>query len=104
MAATTKSTTKRSPRAGQPGSANGARGGLAQQVTPDEALAAVIGPEQKTRAEVTKAIWAYVKDHDLQDDQDRRRINSDDKLRPVFGGQEQVSMFEMTRLVNQHLR
>lgn len=81
-----------------------ARGGLAQEVTPDETLAAVIGPERKTRAEITKAIWAYVKNHELQDNEDRRRINSDDKLRPVFDGQDQVSMFEMTRLVNQHLR
>jgi upstream activation factor subunit UAF30 len=81
-----------------------ARGGLAQQVTPDEVLAAVIGPEKKTRAEVTKAIWAYVKENELQDESDRRRINSDDKLRPVFDGAAQVSMFEMTRLVSQHLR
>lgn len=80
-----------------------ARGGLAQTVKPDAALAAVIGPEPVTRAEVTKRIWAYVRDHHLQDPKDGRKINADAKLKPVFGGKETVTMFEMTRLVNAHL-
>lgn len=79
------------------------RGGLAQEVKPDAALAAVIGEDKATRAEVTKRIWAYIKEHDLQDPADRRKIVADDKLRPLFDGKDKVSMFEMTRLVNQHV-
>jgi chromatin remodeling complex protein RSC6 len=55
------------------------------------------------RTEVTKKLWAYIKKNDLQDQKNRRQINADDRLRPVFGGKRQVSMFEMTRLVNDHL-
>ena len=51
----------------------------------------------------TKKIWKYIKKHDLQDAKNRRNINADDKLKPVFGGKKQVSMFEMTKLVNNHL-
>jgi upstream activation factor subunit UAF30 len=80
-----------------------ARGGLAQTVKPDAQLAAVVGGGEMTRAEITKAIWEYVKENKLQDDQDRRKINADAKLKPVFGGKDQVTMFEMTKLVNQHV-
>jgi upstream activation factor subunit UAF30 len=79
------------------------RGGIAQQVQPDEQLAAVVGNEPLTRAELTKKIWDYVKSNDLQDAKDRRAINADAKLRPIFG-KDQVSMFEMTKLVNQHVK
>ncbi len=70
---------------------------------PSAALAAVIGGNPMPRTEVTKKIWAYIKRHDLQDSKNRRNINADDKLRPVFGGKRQVSMFEMTKHVNKHL-
>ncbi|MGB1581773.1 MAG: SWIB/MDM2 domain-containing protein [Nevskiales bacterium] len=66
-------------------------------------LAAVIGGDPKPRTEVTKAIWAYIKSNNLQDPANKRNINADDKLKPVFGGKGQVSMFEMTKLVNNHL-
>ena len=56
------------------------------------------------RTEVTKKIWAYIKRNNLQDKKNRRNINADDKLKPVFGGKSQVSMFEMTKLVNKHLK
>jgi chromatin remodeling complex protein RSC6 len=52
---------------------------------------------------VTKKLWAYIKRNDLQDKKNRRAINADDKLRPVFGGKSQVSMFDMTKMVNKHL-
>ncbi|MDX1624476.1 MAG: SWIB/MDM2 domain-containing protein [Gemmatimonadota bacterium] len=71
---------------------------------PDTALARVVGGEPKPRTEVTKKIWDYIKANDLQDPDNKRMINADDKLRPVFNGQDQVSMFEMTKLVNQHLQ
>lgn len=78
------------------------RGGLAQQVRPDAQLAAIVGSEPLTRAEMTKRIWDHIKKNNLQDPNNRRMINADDKLRPIFG-RDQVSMFEMTRLVNQHV-
>lgn len=72
-------------------------------MTPSSALASVIGASPLPRTEVTKKIWEYIKKHDLQDAANRRMINADDKLKPVFGGKKQVSMFEMTKLVSAHL-
>jgi chromatin remodeling complex protein RSC6 len=79
------------------------RGGLATPVQPDAKLGAIVGNEPLTRAEMTKRVWDYIKKNDLQDSQNRRNINADDKLRPIFG-KDQVSMFEMTKLVNQHVK
>jgi len=70
---------------------------------PDAALGAVVGNNAIPRTEVTKKIWAYIKRNGLQDSKNRRAINADDKLRPVFGGKSQVTMFDMTKLVNRHL-
>ncbi|HEY8259157.1 MAG TPA: SWIB/MDM2 domain-containing protein [Gemmatimonadales bacterium] len=70
---------------------------------PSSALSAVIGSSAMPRTEVTKKLWAYIKRHGLQDAKNRRAINADDKLRPVFGGRSQVSMFDMTKLVSKHL-
>ena len=70
---------------------------------PDAALGAVVGNIAIPRTEVTKKIWAYIKRNGLQDSKNRRAINADDKLRPVFGGRSQVTMFDMTKLVNRHL-
>jgi upstream activation factor subunit UAF30 len=67
------------------------------------ALGAVIGNNAMPRTEVTKKIWAYIKKNGLQDAKNRRNINADDKLKVVFGGKKQVSMFEMTKLVSKHL-
>jgi chromatin remodeling complex protein RSC6 len=53
---------------------------------------------------VTKKVWDYIKKHDLQDPANRRNINADDKLKAVFGGKAQVSMFEMTKLISDHLK
>ena len=72
-------------------------------MTPSAALAAVVGSKAIPRTEVTKKIWAYIKRNDLQDSKNRRNINADEKLKGVFGGKKQVSMFEMTKLVNNHL-
>ena len=70
---------------------------------PDSSLSAVVGSSAMPRTEVTKKLWAYIKRNSLQDSRNRRMINADDKLRPVFNGKSQVSMFEMTMLVNKHL-
>ncbi len=68
------------------------------------ALGAVIGNNAMPRTEVTKKIWAYIKKNKLQDSKNRRNINADEKLKEVFGGKKQVSMFEMTKLVSKHLK
>jgi chromatin remodeling complex protein RSC6 len=70
---------------------------------PDAALGAVIGNSAIPRTEITKKLWAYIKRNGLQDSRNRRAINADDKLRPVFGGKSQVSMFDMTKLVSRHM-
>jgi chromatin remodeling complex protein RSC6 len=72
-------------------------------MTPDAALAAVIGEKPMPRSEVAKRMWDYIKKNGLQDQKNRRMINADDKLKPVFGGKGQVSMFDMTKLVSKHL-
>ena len=73
-------------------------------MTPSATLAAVIGANPLPRTEVTKKIWAYIKKHDLQDKKNRRMINGDEKLKPVFGGKAQVSMFDMSKMVSKHLK
>ena len=70
---------------------------------PSAVLAAVVGSMPLPRTEVTKKIWDYIKKNKLQDSINRRLINADEKLRQVFGGKKQVSMFEMTKLVSNHL-
>jgi upstream activation factor subunit UAF30 len=73
-------------------------------LTPSPQLAAVIGDKPVPRTEVVKKLWQYIKKNNLQDAKNRRAINADDKLKPVFGGKAQVSMFDMTKLVSQHLK
>ena len=73
-------------------------------MTPSSTLAAVVGTSPMPRTEVTSKLWGYIKKNNLQDKTNRRMINADDKLRDVFGGKKQVSMFEMTKLVAKHLK
>ncbi len=88
-----KSATKRTPSAA-----------FMKPMTPSAQLATVVGSAPLPRTEVTKKLWGYIKRKGLQDSKNRRMINADDNLKPVFGGAKQVSMFEMTRLVNKHLK
>lgn|SRR5687767_619355 len=85
-------------------SGRGAGQGLMREVTPSAELAAVVGNKPMPRTEITKRIWDYIKANGLQDSKNRRMINADDKLRVIFGGKKQVSMFEMTKLVSDHLK
>jgi upstream activation factor subunit UAF30 len=78
--------------------------GLSAAVQPSSELSAIVGNEPIPRSEVTKRVWDYIKANGLQDQTNKRMINADDKLRTIFGGKEQVSMFEMTALVNKHLK
>ena len=73
-------------------------------VQPDEKLAAVVGSKAIPRSELTKKVWDYIKKNDLQDKKNRRQINADDALKGVFNGKKSVTMFEMTKLVNSHLK
>ncbi|HUQ48916.1 MAG TPA: SWIB/MDM2 domain-containing protein [Gemmatimonadaceae bacterium] len=88
-----KSATKRTPSAA-----------FMKPMTPSPQLAMVVGSAPLPRTEVTKKLWAYIKRKGLQDSKNRRNINADDNLKPVFNGAKTVSMFEMTRLVNKHLK
>ena len=73
-------------------------------VKPDDKLAAVVGASPLPRTELTKKLWAYIKRKGLQDKKNRRMINADAALKPVFNNKAQVSMFEMTKLVNKHVK
>lgn len=72
-------------------------------LTPSPQLAAVVGDKPLPRTEAVKKLWAYIKKNGLQDSKNRRNINADDKLKPVFGNKSQVSMFDMTKLMSKHL-
>jgi len=73
-------------------------------VQPDEKLAAIIGSEPVPRTEVTKKLWDYIRSHNLQDPSNITKINADENLKQVFDGREQVTMFEMTKLVFNHVK
>lgn len=105
MAAPKKAASKSSGGAKKSsGGAGGGGGAFMKPMQPDDALAAVIGSEPIPRTEVTKRIWDYIRENNLQDAKDKRTINADDKLKKVFNGKDSVSMFEMTKLVNGHLK
>jgi len=70
----------------------------------DEKLAAIIGNEPVPRTEVTRKLWDYIRSHNLQDPSNKTKINADDKLKQVFDGREQVTMFEMTKHVSGHVK
>jgi upstream activation factor subunit UAF30 len=78
--------------------------GLQKAVRPSAELAAIVGREPLPRTEITKKLWEYIKAHGLQDAQDKRRINADAKLRPIFGGEQNISMFELAKMVSQHVQ
>jgi chromatin remodeling complex protein RSC6 len=106
-----KATAKRSAAkksGGGQAAKKGRRGGVAnpafmREMQPSAELAAVVGERPMPRTEITKRVWDYIKSNGLQDQTNRRMINADDNLRAVFGGRRQVSMFEMTKLINDHL-
>ena len=99
-----KKATKKAPAKKKAAAKRKPNAAFMKAMTPSASLSAVIGANPMPRTEVTKKIWAYIKKNGLQDSKNRRNINADEKLRDVFGGKKQVSMFEMTRLVNKHLK
>ncbi len=100
---TRKKSTKKAARKKSSGKKRTPSAAFMRPVQPDNALSAVVGSSPMPRTELTKKLWAYIKRNGLQDSKNRRAINADDKLRPVFGGKSQVSMFDMTKLVNKHV-
>jgi chromatin remodeling complex protein RSC6 len=78
--------------------------GFMKPVTPDELLAKVVGDKPLARTELTKQLWVYIRKHGLQDANKKTLINADENLKAVFNGKEQVSMFEMTKLVSGHVK
>ena len=93
MAGKKKAATKRKPSAA-----------FMKPMQPSDALAEIVCDKALPRTEITKRVWVYIKKHKLQDAKERRNINADDKLKVVFGGKKTVNMFEMTKLVNKHLK
>jgi chromatin remodeling complex protein RSC6 len=81
-----------------------AKTAAAQSLRPDAALSKVVGSEAMSRSQMTKKLWSYIKRKGLQDKKNRRMINADDALRPVFGGKSQVNMLEIPELVEKHLK
>ncbi|MFA5996548.1 MAG: SWIB/MDM2 domain-containing protein [Candidatus Paceibacterota bacterium] len=77
---------------------------LSKPLTLSPELEAVVGAGPMPRTEVVKQLWVYIKKHDLQNPANKRNILADDKLKPVFGGKSEVTMFEMTKLVSAHLK
>ena len=98
---TTRKATKKKSSSGKKRKPNAA---FMAPMTPSSQLSNVVGSHAIPRTEVTKKLWGYIKRKGLQDNKNRRMINADENLRPIFGGKSQVSMFEMTRLVNKHLK
>lgn len=70
---------------------------------PSPKLAAVVGNSPMPRTQVISKLWAYIKRNGLQDSKNRRAINADEKLRPLFGGRSQVTMFDLAKIANQNL-
>lgn len=104
MAAKKKATKKPAAKKKKTAAKRKPNAAFMKPMQPSAALGAVIGNGMMPRTEVTKKIWGYIKKHGLQDSKNRRNINADEKLKDVFGGKKQVSMFEMTKLVNKHLK
>jgi upstream activation factor subunit UAF30 len=102
-ASTGKSTAKSGPRQGARAGSKPAQG-LQKAVRPSAELAAIVGQAPLPRTEITKKLWNYIKAHGLQDAQDKRQINADPTLTPIFGGKKSISMFELAKLVSQHVQ
>jgi chromatin remodeling complex protein RSC6 len=95
---------KKKPAAKKPAAKRKPNAAFMKPLSPSAMLAMVVGSSPLPRTEVTKKIWDYIKKNKLQDALNRRMINADEKLRAVFGGKSKVSMFEMTKLVSNHLK
>jgi chromatin remodeling complex protein RSC6 len=98
----TATATKKAPAAKKDGTRK-PNASFMKEMTPSPELAEIVGNKPLPRTEVVKKLWAYIKKNNLQDAKNKRQINADDKLKPIFGGKKSVTMFEMTALVNKQL-
>lgn len=99
-----KKAAAKKPAAKKPAKKRTPNAAFMKAMQPSEALSKIVGAKPLPRTEITKKLWDYIKKNKLQDAKVRRNINADANLLSVFGGKKQVSMFEMTKLVNKHLK
>ena len=99
-----KAVKKAAPKKAKKKSARKPNAAFMRALTPSAALAAVVGSNALPRTEAVKKMWVYIKAKGLQDKTNRRMINADDKLKAVFGGKNQVSMFDMAKHLSNHLK
>ncbi len=103
-AAAPKATAKKAAAPKKAKTARKPNAAFMKPLNPSKELSEIVGSSAIPRTEVMKKVWAYIKKHDLQDAKNRRAINADEKLKAVFGGKKQVTMFELTKLVSNHLK
>ena len=99
-----KGASKSAGKSAAKGAARTPNAAFMKPMMPSAELGAVVGTQPQPRSEITKRVWDYIKKNGLQDQTNKRQINADDRLRPIFGGKKNVTMFEMTSLVNKHLK
>lgn len=99
--AAAKTATKKVPGKADNGKANA---GLMAPLSVSDDMAKIVGKEPMPRTQIIKKIWDYIKENNLQDANNKRMINADDKLKVVFDGKDQVSMFELAKIVNNHVQ
>ncbi|MBO9561756.1 MAG: SWIB/MDM2 domain-containing protein [Niastella sp.] len=102
-AAPKKAVKKAAPKAAKKKSARKPNAAFMAPLTPSATLAEVIGSKPIPRTEIVKKIWDYIKKNGLQDKKNRRNINADSKLKPIFG-KDQITMFELAKVVNKHVK
>jgi|ERR1051326_1561872 chromatin remodeling complex protein RSC6 len=100
----TKKASKPAPKKAVKKSARKPNAAFMTPLTPSADLAAVVGSKPLPRTEIVKKIWDHIKKNGLQDKSNRRMINTDDKLKKVFGGKSQISMFDIAKGVNNHVK
>jgi chromatin remodeling complex protein RSC6 len=94
---------KAAPKAAKKKSARKPNAAFMAPLNASPALAEVIGSKPLPRTEIVKKIWEYIRKNKLQDSKNRRMINADTKLKPLFG-KDQISMFELAKVVNKHVK
>lgn len=99
-----KAPKKSAKKAGKKKSARKPNAAFMAPLNLSPALADVVGNKPLPRTEIIKKIWGYIKKNGLQDSRNRRMINADAKLKPLFGGKNQISMFELAKVVNNNVK
>jgi upstream activation factor subunit UAF30 len=100
----TKKASKPAPKKSPKKSARKPNAAFMAPLTPSAELAAVVGSKPIPRTEIVKKIWDYIRKNGLQDKNNKRMINTDEKLKKVFDGKNQISMFEIAKGVNNHVK